>query len=282
MAKKTTVENENTQVVKAESDQLSIPSHLQKYAAMGSAGLENIRQEDTVMPRLAIAQQMSHQVQKTDPLFIKGLEVGQFFNTLTNEIYGEQVRVTPLLQSPSRIYFSPRGSDGPQQLCSTRTLDENGRLINGPITPEGCDLCPHSKFLTTPRADGSTRPDCTFFYNYVLAIHKEDGDIEPAVFSAKSKTIKPAKKWNSMMRYRRPQLPGFTMVFDLSAVPEKAPKGTFFNLSVANAGNVTEEQIAITESLYETLSNMDIKVDMRDTTHDDEADYDEAPVSDVV
>jgi hypothetical protein len=274
MAKKAT----ETQMIPATPNQVQhsgneLPDYLQEYANMGTVGLEDISQEDTVMPRLAIAQNMSPQVDKSKPLYIPKLETGDFFNTVTNEIYGGgPLLVTPLFVFKSRIFFAPRGATGPQQLCSTRAVDEEGKLILGPITPEGCNQCPHSQFLDTPRSDGSTRPDCTLFYNYVLAIHKSDNTMEPAVLSAKSKMIKPAKKWNSMMRYRQPRVPAFTMLFELTAVAETAPKGTFFNFSVQNAGNVSRELIQQSQQLFEMLSNRDIKVDMRGV--DEEVDND--------
>jgi hypothetical protein len=274
MAKKTA----NTEIVPSTPTQVQtigneLPEYLREFAGMGAVGLEQISQEDTVMPRLAIAQNMSPQVDKTKPLFIPSLETGDFFNTVTNEIYGPgPLLVTPLFVFKSRIFFAPRGAQGPQQLCSTRAVDEDGRLILGPITPEGCNVCPHSAFLETPRADGSTRPDCTMFYNYVCAVHKTDNTMEPVVFSAKSKMIKPAKKWNSMVRYRQPRLPMFTMLFELATTPETAPKGTFFNFSVQNAGNVSPELIQQSQGLFEMLSNRDIKIDMRGVEEEIDAD----------
>lgn len=237
---------------------LNIPEHLREYAEMGAVGFENVKAEDTIVPRLAIAQAISPQVTKGDPSRIEGLEVGQFFNTVTEEIYGETVNVTPLLEFPSRILFPPRGSNDPIR-CSTKTVDSEGRLINGPITPQGCDLCPYSKF-----GEDGTPPECTLFYNYPLAVHTEGG-LDPVVFSAKSKMIKPAKKLNSLVRYRKPPMPGFTMILELGTVPQKVSKGTFFNLTVqhGNPKDVPAHLISQTKQLYTMMANRDINVDMR-------------------
>jgi hypothetical protein len=242
-----------------------IPEHLQKYSNMANVGLENLSKEDMVMPRLAVAQQMSPQVQKTDPLYIPGLEVGQFFNTVSGEIYGETVRLTPLFFFPSRIFFPPRGSDKPE-LCRANQLDENGRLFRGRITPQGCDLCPHSQWLDNPRPDGSTRPDCTYFMNYICVIHK-NGIFEPIAFSLKSKMMKPAKNWNSKLRVR--QLPAFCMVTDVTTVPEKAPKGTFFNVKFGDVQTAGAE-VSKLEKLFETWSNREIKIDTRGSDVDED------------
>ena len=264
--------SENSKLTKVHSN---IPEHLREFANMGNVGFENLRNEDTIIPRLAIAQAISPQVTKGDPSRIEGLEVGQYFNTVTEEIYGETVLVTPLLEFPSRIFFPPRGSNDPIK-CSTKDLDNQGRLINGPITPEGCHLCEYSKF-----GEDGTPPPCTMFYNYPLAVHTESG-LDPVVFSAKSKMIKPAKKLNSLVRYRKPQMPGFTMILQLSTRPEKAKKGTFFNLTVnhpdpnVSPKDVPPELIDQTKMLYEMMSKRDIKVDTTGLDAEDEMLKDEA------
>jgi hypothetical protein len=255
------------EMVKAPSTAISnsaIPEHLQKFAGTGATGLENLSNEDFIMPRLAIAQSMSPQRQKNDPLFIKGLEEGQFFNTLSQKIYGESVRVVPLYAFKSRIFFPARGSNDPI-LCSTNKIDEDKRLVEGRITPEGCDICPHSQFLSTPRPDGSTRPDCTLFYNYIVAVPL-NGVFEPMALSLKSKMIKPAKVFNTKMRIRN--MPGFTMLFDIRTVAEKAPKGTFYNLVVEPAGDVTAEEVAQTHKLFEALYGREHKIDLRGSDED--------------
>lgn len=249
----------------------AIPEHLKKYASLGSLGTEQMTKDDFIMPRLAIAQAMSPQVTKGDPLFLKGLEVGNFFNTLTGEIYGDgPVLVVPLFSFKSRIYFPPRGSDE-AILCATSKVVE-GRLVEGRITPEGCDICPHSKFLDEPRPDGSTRPNCTLFYNYVVVLPQEGGVMAPLALSLKSKMIKSAKKWNSLIRYR--QLPAFVQMFNIRSVAEKAPKGTFFNLAIDNAGQeISPELVAQTEKLFSTWSNQSVKFDTRGVDREEDEEF---------
>jgi hypothetical protein len=251
----------------------NVPEHLQKYANMGNVGFEKLRDEDSIIPRLSIAQSSSDQIKKGNPLFIEGLEVGQFFNTLSNEIYGDLVYVTPLSEFPHRIKFPPRGIPGIE--CSTRTLNSEGQFINGPLNPEGCDTCDFSKWAETPRSDGSKKPLCTFLYSYVLLLHTDDG-LEPVVFSAKSKSIKPAQKWHGMIRVRlnKKKLPGFTMKFSLKSVAQKATKGDFFNFSPDNAGDVSPELIESSAKWFDILSKREIKYDTRGEESEDEVNND--------
>lgn len=257
MAKKIEVKPEEALV----SQNSSLPEHLRKYASLGAVGLENIQQDEMVMPRLAIAQSTSPQLNKTKPEFIRGLETGNMFNSLTGEIYGDgPLKITPLLKFSSRALFPPRG-EGDLPICSTKTLSEEGRLIDGPITPQGCDICPHSQFLTTPRSDGTVSPDCTLYFNYIVLIHKPDGSLEPIAFSAKSKMLKPAKKWNAIMRMRN--LPAFIQCFNFSTVPETAPRGSFFNVRIDRDLDISADKIETAEKLFTQFSNVDLKIDIR-------------------
>ena len=73
-----------------------VPEYLK--TAVGTADAESeIRQEDLLIPRLAVAQDgMSAQLKKQNELFIPGLEEGQLFNTVTSEVYGASATVIPL------------------------------------------------------------------------------------------------------------------------------------------------------------------------------------------
>jgi hypothetical protein len=271
MAKKTveTPAEENAVAIRTENAVANnTPQHLQQFSGQGRMGFENMRAEDMVMPRVAIAQAMSPQVTKSKPEYIKGLEPGMFFNTLTGDIYGEEIVISPITYFQTRYFFAPRGS-AQNILCFTRILDEQGRLIEGPLHPQGCDTCPHSRWLTEPRADGSKKPDCTLFYNYLLAIFHE-GNIEPAVLSLKSKNMKPAKKLNSNVLLRRPDLPPLAKKFTLYSVAEETPKGTFYNFNFRDFNLVDDDGISMTHGIYNNFREKPVAVDMRDFDPDDD------------
>ena len=52
----------------------------------GSAGTDHIEDKDTQLPRLALAQKTSNQIDEDDPLHIEGLEFGHIFNDLTEHL----------------------------------------------------------------------------------------------------------------------------------------------------------------------------------------------------
>jgi len=212
-----------------------LPEYLQTY--VGETGLEELNQQDLVIPRLALCQSMSPQRKKGNALYIEDLEEGQFFNTVTREIYGEgPLDVTPLFVFKSRIFFLPMESGG-----GIRCLSPDGQhcaLNNGgPCTRD------------TFGADG-TKPDCSILYNYPVVIHGRP--LEPLVVSLKSAGVKVAKTWNSMMRLRGG--PVFSGIYRMEAVIDKNKAGQeYYQLSFSNMGRVTPEFFAEALKLYTNL-----------------------------
>src|SRR5258708_1340743 len=74
-----------------------VPAYLQRPASQSAAGFEEVRLADVTLPRLGLCQALTPQRIKGDPKHIRNLEEGQFFNTITQEIYGETVKIVPLL-----------------------------------------------------------------------------------------------------------------------------------------------------------------------------------------
>ena len=80
-------------------------------AQTGVMGMEGVRQEHIQIPRLSIAQPLSPQMIRSKPEYIEGLMVGQFFNSVTREVYGDKATVVPVKYSLSRIKFTNNALD---------------------------------------------------------------------------------------------------------------------------------------------------------------------------
>ena len=61
-------------------------------------GYEDFTANSYQVPFLKIAQPGSPEVKKQNPSYIEGLEAGQFFNSLTKEVYGSKIKLIPLRQ----------------------------------------------------------------------------------------------------------------------------------------------------------------------------------------
>jgi hypothetical protein len=168
---------------------------------------------------------------------IPGLQVGEIFNTVTKEIYGDSVKVIPVWFSKNRILFD---KDWKIE-CSSPDGIKGGK-----ITPEGCTDCEYSQW-------GSGKDDvgfaCTEFRNFaVLIYNEEDGSSSLASISLKSTSSGMAKTWLNMIEARKVKtaegipttLPMYRGLYTLTpaAKENKKKQAIFYVWSVNNAGSV--------------------------------------------
>ena len=84
----------DTQVAQKKTTEVVV-SELDKILEEDSgAGLENFTTEDMQIPFIRIIQALSPQLNKQDPLYIKGAEQGDIFNTVSGEIYKADTGLT--------------------------------------------------------------------------------------------------------------------------------------------------------------------------------------------
>lgn len=222
----------------------AIPEYLRKSPRTAAAGLENVEQRDMTLPRLGLCQSMSPQRTKSDVKYIHGLEEGMYFNTITGRIYGERVRVVPLLMYKTRILFNPIDDGG-----GIRCQAQDAR--HGVGDPGGdCERCPFAAFKD------QQRPECDLFYNYA-ALAFGDGDADEldassiVVVSLKSTGIKVAKDWNALMRLRGTD--SFAGVYEFSAVEQKKDAQRWFQSTIKNVGWVSEAQYRLAQGCYQMV-----------------------------
>src|SRR5882757_10611767 len=89
-------------------------SELQKpdWAPQSTWGMEEATLRDMIIPRLGLCQTNSQARDKQNAKFIKGLEEGQFYNSLTGKNYGEAIQIIPLFLYKSRIMFKDMEEGG--------------------------------------------------------------------------------------------------------------------------------------------------------------------------
>lgn len=177
-------------------------------------GFENMGPEDVNQPRLMLAQSNTPQAKRKDAKYIQGLAEGMFFNSVTSQIYGEKVKLTPIMFFKSNLLF--------------RDMDEGGGLLcrandamHGVGDPGGlCAKCP--KFMW---ADNEP-PECTAYFNYAALVIPDKGPLSLeslVIVSMKSTNLKLAKDWNSLMRLRqderKQQLPMWRGIYTLQSEP---------------------------------------------------------------
>jgi hypothetical protein len=153
---------------------------------------EQFSQDELELPFLRVAQKGSPQVDDGKPEHIEDLKPGQFFNTVTGEIYGDEIKVQVHGYFHNFVIWKgPKGAgkySGAMTPAEFETFQETNKLDR-----DGGDMV---QFV-----DGEE-----FRYtdtrNFIVSLpdHEEDGILLYPMYST---GIKPAKKWNSLYLTRK-------------------------------------------------------------------------------
>jgi hypothetical protein len=213
---------------------LSVPSFI---ASGDHRGTDTITREDLQMPRLALAQALSPELDPTSPRYIDGLKVGYAFNSLTNEIYGKD----PLEVVIVRV-------DKPRFIEFDETNRGGIRDFNVPAND------PRTLF-TTDEKGNTVKPVATRFAEYVGLLLP---NMEPVAISFKGSGIKTSKQLNGLIRLTG--LPAFAVryIFSPGIMKDSKSGGTYavFNVKYAAKVNPTDRYPFVDQATYEFASNM--------------------------
>lgn len=206
-------------------------------------GTENIGKDDVRLPRLAIAQQLSPQLVKSESAFIDGLQQGDMFNTLTGHVYGPGPLSIHVLRvdRPRGVEFIPREQGG------------GIKDANVPLTDP--------RMLWGPQGE---RPAATKFRDYialVLPINKDNPLDSVIGISMKGSQDRIGKDLNTLIQQRN--APVFAGRYSLITVQEKNRLGQmYYNFRIHNAGwAMTEEEFFALSSLFEDLADKEVVID---------------------
>lgn len=193
------------------------------------AGQENMTSEELAIPRLAILQSNSPQVEKRSEQHIDGAESSMIMENVSSELFdGEQgIVVVPISFRRTVIEWRLRENNGGGfvadigldfEALKAATKDDKNRLIN---------------------ADGNQLVD-TYEYFVFLIDEGECIDWRPAVISMTSSNITTAKRWNTLINQIKVNGPdgsritpaSFYMAYRLTTVPKSNEQGSWFAWSV--------------------------------------------------
>jgi len=207
-----------------------MPAHLQKVEGVGR-GNENVGSH-LAIPRVKLLQKMSDEVDKHSPGYVKGAEAGDFINTLTNNIYGEEMYVLSITFKNEFVVWRKREAGG-------------GFLGNYPSHAEA-----------QAAVDETDKPedyDITETHSHLLLIKDpKTGELEasPAIMDFASSKLRISRNWNSQIGMKGGDR--FAGLWKLkSQAVENRMGNAFMNLDVEFVGWAQEEDYRVAESLYE-------------------------------
>ena len=225
---------------KSEKKNGSVPSV--DFAVDAGAGLENVTQEDLVIPRLKLAQALSPQVQKHEGAFIEGMSVGDIFNTVSNEFWSGEKGITVVPVAYKRVFLEWGPERGGGLIA---TYDDPAILQQCTKNERYQDILPNGNQIQTTAN------------HYVTQI--TDVGFTPVMLAMTGTQLKKSKRWNSMMASLKIKgsdgnlfTPAtFSHKYKLTAVPESNDSGSWYGWNVTNLGLLENEDVDIYNSAKE-------------------------------
>lgn len=236
-----------------------MPEYLRQAPTAPIRGAENVEAADRVMPRLALASKQSPQCDEENEKYIDGLRQGDFFNTISREIYGSTIYIVPLFELKTRAKNRPYGESGPAYCQSF-----NGKTGVG--DPGGdCRTCPHSKWTMVPGKQKNQKPACTENLNFAVLVMPSSGKLDEATYTwdvapredtisilgFKSTSFGKGQELITMLDMRGRDW--FTTVFKLSSFPKSDGKNSWHIPIPENAGWLAQAATEVSRPCYESI-----------------------------
>jgi hypothetical protein len=209
-----------------------------------STGFENMGADDLAIPFIVILQSNSPQCKK-GPEKIPGAEEGDFYNTVTREVFKAEIKIVPCAYQKAYVEWVPRNQGGgfvrqhqDESILNqtTRIEDDNGRR----------DVLPNGNIVVTTA------------YHYCLLV-KEDGDIERVVLSFTSTQLKKSRRWNTQMLNRKIEVNGkkitpamYSQIYTMATVEESNDQGSWCGWDITDPVTIEEPELYITARKFHT------------------------------
>ena len=237
-------QKKTTQVVVSELDKM--------LEADSGIGLENITTEDMQIPFIRIIQALSPQLQKDDPLYIKGAEQGDIFNTVSQEIYkqDEGVTLVPAFFEKKFLEFQLRSSGG----GFVRELAPDDKDITMTSRENTTELLPNGNELVRT-------------HQHLVIAKSADGTIAPSVLDMKKTQLKVSRRWNTLKNSARlpsrALMPIYGTAWQLTTVLEANDQGKWFNYKLDRVNDITptiEKMMLEARNMYQGVSKGEVKM----------------------
>ena len=237
-------QRKTTNVVASELDKM--------LEADAGVGLENITTEDMQIPFIRIIQALSPQLQKDDPLYIKGAEQGDIFNTVSQEIYkqDEGVIVVPAFFEKKFLEFQLRSSGG----GFVRELAADDKDITMTSREGTIELLPNGNELVRT-------------HQHLVIAQSTDGTIAPSVLDMKKTQLKVSRRWNTLKNSARlpsgALMPIYGTAWQVTTVLEANDQGKWFNYKLDRVNDITpaiEKMMLEARNMYQGVSKGEVKM----------------------
>jgi hypothetical protein len=215
-------------------------SYLEEMAvdSQGASGFENVKPEDMSIPFVKVLQALAPQLRGTTK--IPGAEEGNFYNTVTGEVYKDKIVIVPCAYQKAFVEWVTREQGGgfvgqyfDSSILSNTKKDDKNRdiLANG------------NSIVTTA-------------YHYCLLV-KPNGDFERVVMSLTSTQLKKSRRWLAQMSSlqivvgtKRITPPMYSHTYDVTSVEETNDHGTWYGYNFGTPSIIALRDLYVTAKKF--------------------------------
>lgn len=227
-------------MVKKETEIITQEVHTKPSVYTGPSGIaDNITMQDLRLPRIALLQALSPQVQNEGDKYRQGM----FIDTLTQDVFPSPLIFTPVYIFRNVIKWKPRHEGGGMLWKTTN-----------PTTEQMLDT----------QWNGDKKPVADVYINAVVLVK---GNSTPLIVSFCKTSLKAGQDLATLCFLSKPC---WKYNFTLDSVKVTNPKGTFYVMRVMRASLSTSEQMLEASELSEQVKGMSIDTDYEGSTHTDE------------
>lgn len=201
-------------------------------------------QEEIILPRINLLQNLSDAVTKGNPKKIEGAEAGDLLEVVTETIYKGEIG---FLFIPVKMFVSYIEWEG----------EPKGKIVNN----YGADATFYiqqknaGKINTNGKIIG-TAPNRTIekninYYGYIL--NEKNNEISPVWIPFRKTQVKIAQKFNTMILSKKldgKNLPPFSYIYRIFSVLEQNEKGSWANYKVENHKSLFELEKEVALRIY--------------------------------
>ena len=201
---------------------------------------------DVMIPYINILQTTSPQLNPSKAEYVESAKVGQFYNTVSQEV-STSLNVIPVLYQLRYVEWKPRESGG--GLVEMHDADSGilGQTTRSKMTFK--DTLPNGNYIATTA------------YHYVM-VQGTDGNWSQAVISMTSTQLKKSRRWNSLMLTQKVEGPSgsftpptYAIVYKLSTVSESNDRGSWFGYQVEKVQMVDDASVYNEAKLFSTAAS---------------------------
>jgi len=208
----------------------TLPAHLKAVEGVGR-GNENVG-TNVAIPRIKLLQKMSNEVDKHHANYVEGCEPGHFFNTLTNQNYGNDIYVISLTFKTEYVVWRQLEAGG-GYLGAFASQQEAQDKVNEQDKPSEYDINEthaHVILLKNPTTGQLDRTPC--------------------IMDFASSKLRSSKNWNSQIGMQGGDR--FAGLWKVSCLSTENKLGkAFMNCEASWVGWAMEEDYKAAEALYE-------------------------------